>query len=125
MWCVSQGTAAFDACCVSPSFTLLQLRDVAAVASVTSSYGVPLKVILETCLLSTEEVTAVSAGCRLLGVAWIKTSTGFTTGGATTEAVVNMHEQGSGDHCEFPISRVKASGGIKTLVDTLKMINAG
>ena len=101
------------------------MRDVAAVANVTSAAGVPLKVILETCLLTKEEIEAVSAACRALGVEWIKTSTGFSTGGATASDVALMHAKGSEGVVSFPESKVKASGGIRTLNDALKMIKAG
>jgi len=101
------------------------MRDVAAVANVTAAVGVPLKVILETCLLTKEEIAAVSSACRALGVEWIKTSTGFSTGGATVEDVALMHSKGTSPTVALPVSRVKASGGIRTLNDALGVIKAG
>lgn len=101
------------------------MRDVAAVANVTHDAGVPLKVILETCLLSTKEIETVADACRALGVEWIKTSTGFSTGGAKKEDVSLMHARGSDPAVRFAPSQVKASGGIRTLNDALGMINAG
>ena len=100
------------------------MRDVAAVANVTAAAGVPLKVILETCLLTNEEIAAVSSACRALGVEWIKTSTGFSTGGATVEDVALMHSQGTSPTGALPV-QVKASGGIRTLNDALGVIKAG
>ncbi len=78
-----------------------------------------LKVILETALLTDEEK---SRACHLAvdaGADFIKTSTGFSTGGATVADVVRMRAI-AGDRCG-----VKASGGIRTLADTIAMLNAG
>ena len=78
-----------------------------------------LKVILETCLLDdAEKVTA----CRLAAAAgadYVKTSTGFSTGGATVADVALMRAT-VGDALG-----VKASGGIRTRADALKMLAAG
>nr|WP_072513964.1 deoxyribose-phosphate aldolase [Ndongobacter massiliensis] len=78
-----------------------------------------LKVILETCLLTQEEK---QRACRLAveaGADFVKTSTGFSTGGATVEDVRLMKET-VGDACQ-----VKASGGVRTRADALAMIEAG
>lgn len=80
---------------------------------------VVLKVILETCLLSKEEIVIASMLCREAGADFVKTSTGFSTGGATVEDISLMR---------FVVKEdlgVKASGGIKTRVDALNMIRAG
>jgi len=84
-----------------------------------ASSGVPVKVILETCLLTDEEKTLA---CRISldsGASWVKTSTGFGTGGATTADIILM-KRAVGDKIG-----VKASGGIRTLEDSLSMISAG
>lgn len=78
-----------------------------------------LKVIIETCLLTEEEKRMM---CRIVsdsGADYIKTSTGFSTGGATREDVKLLRE------CCGPHVKVKASGGIKTLEDAQDMIALG
>jgi len=78
-----------------------------------------LKVILETGLLSLDQIEQACLICKEIGVAFVKTSTGFGHGGATIEHVKLM-KQTVGDAVE-----VKASGGIKTYEDALAMIEAG
>ena len=81
--------------------------------------GKILKVIVETCLLTEEEKIQM---CRIVGEAgadYIKTSTGFSTGGATFEDVKLFAE-----HVKKPL-RIKAAGGIKTLEDAEKFIALG
>lgn len=80
---------------------------------------VPLKVILETCLLSKEQIVEVCRMCRDLNVAFVKTSTGFSSGGATVEDVKLMRETVG------PEMGVKASGGIRDREAARKMIEAG
>jgi len=77
------------------------------------------KVILETCLLTAGEIVA---GCKLAmraGADFVKTSTGFSTAGATVEHVALMRRT-VGDKMG-----VKASGGIRTYQAALDMIKAG
>jgi deoxyribose-phosphate aldolase len=81
-------------------------------------HDTPLKVILETCLLSKEEIVKACEICKAIGVAFVKTSTGFNKGGATVEDVELM-KQTVGE-----IS-VKASGGIRDTQTALAMIEAG
>jgi len=81
--------------------------------------GAPVKVILEACLLDDAQKRLA---CRLAvdaGAAFVKTSTGFSRGGAT-EADVRLLRQ-----CVGPDIGVKASGGIKTREDALRLIAAG
>lgn len=80
--------------------------------------GVPLKVILETCLLSKEEIIQACEICKEIGVAFVKTSTGFNQGGATVKDVALM-KQTVGN------IGVKASGGVSDTATALAMINAG
>ncbi|MDO5755296.1 MAG: deoxyribose-phosphate aldolase [Tissierellia bacterium] len=78
-----------------------------------------LKVIIETCLLTKEEI---QTACRLsveAGADFVKTSTGFSSGGATVEDVRLMKET-VGDR-----AKVKASGGIHSKEEALAMIEAG
>ena len=81
--------------------------------------GVPLKVILETCLLTDEQIVRVCEICRELQVAFVKTSTGFSTGGATVEHVALMRKTVG------PDMGVKASGGVRDRKAALAMIAAG
>ncbi|HEY2028213.1 MAG TPA: deoxyribose-phosphate aldolase [Myxococcales bacterium] len=79
----------------------------------------PVKVILETCLLTRAEKIAACRIAQEAGAAFVKTSTGFGPGGATVEDVALLRETVG--------SRmgVKASGGIRTASDALRMIEAG
>lgn len=77
------------------------------------------KVIIETCLLTDEEITRVCKLAKQAQAAFVKTSTGFSTAGATPEAVALM-KKAVGDELE-----VKASGGIRNIEDMEKVIAAG
>lgn len=77
------------------------------------------KVILETCYLSDEEIVSACKIAVKAGASFVKTSTGFGAGGATVEAVSLMRRT-VGDKIG-----VKASGGIRTADDALAMIAAG
>ena len=78
-----------------------------------------LKVILETCLLTDEEITECSKACVRAGADYVKTSTGFSKGGATVEAVRLMRA------AVGPNIGVKASGGIHNKAEAEAMIEAG
>lgn len=78
-----------------------------------------LKVILETCLLSDEEIVKACEIAKKAGADFVKTSTGFSKGGATVHAVELMRKTVG------PDMGVKASGGIKTKEDMVKMVEAG
>lgn len=94
-------------------------RDISAVVEVASNYDAIVKVILETCLLSDEETVKACILSRDSGAAFVKTSTGFSTAGATVHAV-GLMKQTVGD-----TMKIKASGGIRNLETALKMIDAG
>lgn len=81
--------------------------------------GITLKVIIETCYLTEEEIIKMTEICNETYVNFIKTSTGFGTKGAQKEDIelINKHKM---DYLE-----IKASGGIKTLDQAYDMINAG
>jgi len=120
-WAVSRGAGGIDM--VLPVGLLKAgnrsgvLRSIEEV--VKAVQGTPVKVILETCLLTREEKILA---CRLseeAGAAFVKTSTGFAGGGATTEDIALMSETVGGR------LGVKASGGIRTREDALAMIEAG
>jgi deoxyribose-phosphate aldolase len=82
--------------------------------------GVPVKVILETAALRELEKQLACRLARDAGAAFVKTSTGFHPAGGATVADVRALRAAVG-----PNMGVKASGGIRTLVDTLMMIEAG
>lgn len=90
-----------------------------ATASETHHHGALLKVILETSLLTMEEKLRASEIAILAGADFIKTSTGFSTGGATVADVALMRGV-AGARCG-----VKASGGVRTLADVKAMLEAG
>ena len=88
-------------------------------AVVDACNGVLVKVIIETCYLTDEEKVEVCKKAKLAGADFVKTSTGFGTSGAT-EADVKLMRETVGEEMG-----VKASGGIRTKDDFLKMIAAG
>ena len=92
-------------------------EDIRAIRRV--SEGKILKVIFENCYLSDEEKRIACGLCPEVGVDFVKTSTGFGSGGATIADVLLMKEE-VGDAIE-----IKASGGIKDRETALKFINAG
>ena len=92
-------------------------KDIAAVVEAAKPHGV--KVILETCLLSNEEKVRAALTAKEAGAAFAKTSTGFSTGGATTEDV-KLLRRTVGDEMG-----VKASGGIRDFATAKAMIDAG
>jgi deoxyribose-phosphate aldolase len=99
-------------------------EDVRAVVEAAHSgdgYGAAVlcKVILETCLLTDEEKVKACQVCQAAGADFVKTSTGFSKGGATVADVALMRRTVG------PSMGVKASGGIRCLADAQKMIAAG
>ncbi len=93
------------------------LREIVAVRDATAGYI--LKVIIETCLLTEEEKKKLCEIVSSSGADYIKTSTGFSTGGATREDVQLLRA------CCGPHVKVKAAGGIKTIQDAEDMISLG
>lgn len=79
----------------------------------------PVKVILECCLLDDEQIVRACKDCMEAGAAFVKTSTGFSTGGATLHDVELMKKT-VGDTC-----KVKAAGGIHSKQEAQAMIEAG
>ena len=84
---------------------------------------IPLKVIFETSLLKPADITRIARWCAEDGVAFVKTSTGFGSRGASVVDVQLMRDA----IASVPDARteIKASGGIRTLSDTLRLIAAG
>jgi deoxyribose-phosphate aldolase len=97
----------------------LVLNDIRGVAEVVHEAGAILKVILETSLLTLEEKLRASELACLAGADFLKTSTGFSTGGATAADVALLRGV-AGGRCG-----VKASGGVRTLEDARAMLEAG
>ncbi len=92
-------------------------RDIAAV--VEAAPGVPVKVILECCLLDDEQIVRGCKDSVAAGAAFVKTSTGFSKGGATLHDVALMRTA-VGEKC-----KVKAAGGIHNADEARAMIEAG
>ena len=92
-------------------------KDIEAV--VEASKPAIVKVIIETCLLTDEEKVKACELSVEAGAAFVKTSTGFSTGGATV-ADVKLMKETVGDR-----AKVKASGGIRTPEDAKALIEAG
>ncbi|KOO49140.1 deoxyribose-phosphate aldolase [Viridibacillus arvi] len=92
--------------------------DIEAVVEATNGNAL-VKVIIETCLLTKEEIETVSKIVRASGADFIKTSTGFSTSGATVEDVALMRKN-VGEEVG-----VKASGGVRTKELMQAMVEAG
>ena len=94
-------------------------EDIAAVATTVHAGGAILKVILETALLNDEQKIAACHLAKEAGADFVKTSTGFSTHGASAADVALMRRTVG------PDIGVKASGGIRTLHDLRTMVAAG
>ena len=81
--------------------------------------GIILKVIIETALITDEEKNTACRIAEKAGADFVKTSTGFSTGGATVEDVELMRAAVSDK------VKIKASGGVRSYEDAVKMIEAG
>ena len=84
-----------------------------------ASYDKILKVIIETCYLTEEEIIKMTEICNKTNVDFIKTSTGFGTRGASTHDIEIINKYKSND------LKIKASGGIRTKDDAQKYIELG
>jgi deoxyribose-phosphate aldolase len=94
-------------------------NDIAEVVAVCHGGGAACKVIIETSLLSDEEKIAASLLAAQAGADFVKTSTGFSGGGATVADIVLMRQ------AVGPALGVKASGGVRTRADAEALIAAG
>eukprot|EP01134_Creolimax_fragrantissima_P002149 CFRG2149T1 len=88
-------------------------------ASKATNSNVIVKIILETCLLTSDEIKTACKIAVKAGVDFVKTSTGFSTSGAKVEDVKLMRETVGKD------VGVKASGGIRDYATAIAMVNAG
>lgn len=93
-------------------------KDIKAVVEAAKGKALT-KVIIETCLLTNEEKEKACELSVKAGADFVKTSTGFSTGGATAEDVALMRK------VVGPTIGVKASGGVRSLEDAENMVNAG
>lgn len=93
-------------------------EDIKAVVDAAKDKAI-VKVILETALLTNEEIEKASILSKEAGADFIKTSTGFSTRGASVEDIIIMRKAVG---CDM---KIKASGGIKTYEDAKKMIENG
>lgn len=92
--------------------------DIAAVVEAAKGSAL-VKVIIEACLLTDEEKVKACELAVAAGADYVKTSTGFSTGGATAEDIALMRKTVG------PELGVKASGGVRSLEDMKKMVEAG
>lgn len=92
-------------------------RDIEGVVKAAAGHTV--KVIIETCLLTDEEKVKACKAAKAAGAHFVKTSTGFSTGGATTHDIALMRKTVG------PEMGVKASGGIRDYETAMAMIEAG
>jgi len=93
--------------------------DIHSVVEAAHEYSVTTKVIIETALLTDEEKVRACEAAKRAGADFVKTSTGFSKGGATVSDVLLMRRTVG------PDLGVKASGGVKNLEDARKMVEAG
>ena len=94
-------------------------HDIHSVVEVAHEVGVTCKVIIETALLTDEEKVRACLSAKNAGADFVKTSTGFSKGGATVADIALMRQ------VVGPELGVKASGGVKGLEDARKMVEAG
>jgi deoxyribose-phosphate aldolase len=94
-------------------------QDIRGVVELAHGAGGIVKVILETCLLTFEEKMRASELALAAGADFIKTSTGFSSGGATVDDITLMRSVAG------TRAGVKASGGIRSLADASAMLHAG
>ena len=92
-------------------------RDIEGVVKAAAGHTV--KVIIETCLRTDEEKVKACEAAKAAGAHFVKTSTGFSTGGATTHDIALMRKTVG------PEMGVKASGGIRDYATAMAMIEAG
>lgn len=93
--------------------------DIKAVCDVTHGGGAKLKVIFENCYLNEAQKIRLCEICGEIGVDWVKTSTGYGTGGATPEDLKLMRA-----HSPAKV-QVKAAGGIRTLESAIEVRKLG
>ncbi|HEX3145769.1 MAG TPA: deoxyribose-phosphate aldolase [Pyrinomonadaceae bacterium] len=94
-------------------------HDIRAVVEVAHEHDVTCKVIIETALLTDDEKVRACQAAKSAGADFVKTSTGFSKGGATVADIALMRRTVGAD------LGVKASGGVKSMADARAMVEAG
>ena len=94
-------------------------KELSALISLTHKKGQRIKVIFENCYLNDDQKIRLCQICGELGADWIKTSTGYGTGGATIEDLTLMREHAP------PHVQVKAAGGVRNLEQLLAVRSVG
>ena len=94
-------------------------HDIRSVVEVAHEYDVTCKVIIETALLSDDEKVRACQAAKNAGADFVKTSTGFSKGGATVADIALMRRTVGSE------LGVKASGGVKSMADARAMVEAG
>src|SRR5438270_2719861 len=94
-------------------------NDIRSVVQVAHEYGVTCKVIIETALLTNDEKIRACEAAKKAGADFVKTSTGFSKGGATVADIALMRR------VVGPELGIKASGGVKSMADARAMVEAG
>lgn len=94
-------------------------EDIAAVVNAAHAAGAKVKVIFENCYLKDEHKIRLCEICGELGADWVKTSTGYGSGGATMEDLALMRKHSP------PHVQVKAAGGVRDLDTLLKVRELG
>jgi deoxyribose-phosphate aldolase len=93
--------------------------ELSVITSFAHAKNVKIKVIFENCYLTDDEKVMLCEICNEIGVDWVKTSTGYGTGGAEVEDIKLMRK-----HCK-PEIQVKAAGGIRSLERALEVKKLG
>lgn len=93
--------------------------DLRAVISLAHEKGVLVKVIFENCYLSKEEIIKACEICNEVGADYVKTSTGYGSGGATGEDLKLMRQHAA------PNVKIKAAGGVRTLERAIEVRRLG
>jgi deoxyribose-phosphate aldolase len=116
---IENGAQELDMVICMPSFKNKNYADAENDIRRIVKFGVPVKVIIETSLLSEEEIITASKICIDGGAAFVKTSTGYFGGGATAENI-KLIKKTVGDKI-----KIKAAGGIRTIEDLITMLRCG
>jgi len=93
--------------------------DVRGVVDVAHRRGAIVKVIFENCFLSDDQKTRLCQICGEVGADYVKTSTGYGTGGATREDLILMRKASP------PQVKLKAAGGVRTLDQAIEVVELG
>ena len=122
-WCLDNGADEIDTVinigeCKDGNWEYVE-NELRQLAGLVHSYDATLKVIFENCLLTKSEIVRACKVSMTTGVDFVKTSTGFSNGGATEEDVKLML-QTVGSRCS-----VKAAGGVRDYADAVAMIELG